>query len=81
MDMNQDGQQVVWHVTRVEDTFMPAGIGVNGRAKRVYFTLIDGTESYVDVAVADFTAAKVAAAIQAHVDALIDVLQLRGQSF
>lgn len=78
MDLNQDPQQVIWHVTRVEDTFVPAGIGVNGRAKRVWFKLIDDTESYVDVALSDFTVAKVAAAIQAHVDAMIDVLQLKG---
>ena len=80
-DMSQQGNTPVWEVTSVEDTYGPTSFGGDNRIKRVNFRLLDGTKSYIDVPFADFTAAKVAAAIERHVQDMIDVLQLKGQSF
>lgn len=77
----QSAEQVMWRVVRVEDWFLPASLGGTNRAKRVWFVLPDGTETYVDVPIADFNSAKVAAMIQGHVDNMIDVLTLKGQNF
>lgn len=76
-----DGTTPLWEVTSVEDTYGPTSIGGSNRIKRVNFKLMDGSTSYVDVPFADFTAAKVAAAIETHVAHTIDVLQLKGQTF
>lgn len=83
MDMTQQPgtNAPVWHVTRVEDTYGPTSVGGNNRIKRVYFQILGGPETYVDVPVAQFNAAAVAAAIEAHVSDTIDVLQLKGQTF
>lgn len=74
-------QTPVWTVTRIEDSYGPTSFGGSNRVKRVYFRLMDGTESYVDVPFSDFTVAKVAAAIETHVMEMINVLDLKGQSF
>jgi hypothetical protein len=74
-------EQVMWRVTKVEDIYLPAGLGGNGRGKRVFFSLPDGTETFIDVPIADFNAPKVAAQIEQHVAAMVDVLTLKGQSF
>lgn len=76
------GQTPLWKVTSVEDTFGPVSFGGNNRIKRVNFELMDGkTTGYVDVPFASFNAGTVAAAIEAHVADLIDVLQLKGTNF
>lgn len=80
------GQEPIWRVGRangpaVEDTFGPTSIGGNNRIKRVYVTLMDGTETYVDIPFANFNAAAVAAAIEKHVADMVDVLGLKGTSF
>lgn len=71
----------LWYVTRIEDQFGPVSVGGSARVKRVYFQINGGPETYVDVAVSDFTPGKVAAAIEQHVADTIDVLGLKGQTY
>jgi hypothetical protein len=75
------GNTPLWEVYKVEDVFGPASLGSSNRTKRVYFHVLGAEDSYVDMALPDFTAPKVAAAIEAHVGHIIDVSQLKGQMF
>ena len=78
---NEPGQTILWQPFKVEDTFGPTSLGGSNRIKRVWFHILGADDSYVDIPVANFDAAHVAAAIEQHVSSTIDVLQLKGQAF
>lgn len=80
-NMAQGGQTPLWNVTRIEDQFGPVSVGGSNRIKRVYFQIMGGNQTYVDVPFSSFNAATVAAAIETHVADVGDVLQLKGQSY
>jgi hypothetical protein len=78
---NDPSNPILWQPFKVEDTFGPTSLGGNNRIKRVWFHILGADDSYVDIPVANFDAAHVSAAIEQHVAATIDVLQLKGQAF
>lgn len=52
--------------------------GLGSRGKRVHFRTLDGTASYVEVSMADFTPEKVTDLINQAVEKLYSVHALRG---
>lgn len=70
-------QTHVWEVTKVEDAFGPASLGGSNRMKRVTFRMADGSDSYVDVPLANGWPAQAAALIEQMVADHIDASQLK----
>lgn len=64
-------------ITRVEDTFGPAGLGGQARYKRVWFKALGQPETYVDVALTDTVVQDAETAIMAHVNQLGGILNLK----
>lgn len=81
MTQSPGGQEPLWQPFKIEDTFGATSFGGDNRIKRVWFHVLGAQDSYVDVPFSQFTAAQVAALIEQHVSDIVDVLQLKGQSF
>jgi hypothetical protein len=72
------GGSALYRVTRVDDSTMLANAGGFQRSKKVYFTLADGTTSFIEIPLTSFTRDNVANAIDAHVGELLQVLNIQG---
>lgn len=72
------GTAPLYAVTRVEDSTMLGAQGGFQRSKKVWFTLSNGTSSYVEIPISGFTRDNVAALIDQHVGDLLDVLTIAG---
>lgn len=72
------GQQATWKVTRTEDAMVLGRGGLGQRGKRVYFRLLDGTESYVEVAMPDFNPQRVSDLVNQAAEQLYQVHTLQG---
>lgn len=80
MTMQEQGGQPqhLWEVFKVEDAFGPVSLGGSNRIKRVWFHIYGMEDSYVELPLADFMdTGKVAAAINGHVEALINAHTLK----
>lgn len=72
------GSAPLYSVTRVEDSTMLGASGGFTRSKKVWFTLANGTSSYVELPLSGFTRDNVANLIDQHVGDLLDVLNIAG---
>src|SRR5260370_33309628 len=63
---------------RGEDSTMIGPSGGFVRAKRVHFTLSNGTSSYIEVPLTDFKRSTVERLIEQHVSELLEVMNIQG---
>jgi hypothetical protein len=67
----------LWHITKVEDAFGATSLGGSNRMKRVYYQMMNGDTSYIDVSYEPGWDQRVAALIEQAVMEHINVLMLK----
>src|SRR5579859_361823 len=77
-DAVPDGMQPLYTVGTITDTTMLGPSGQYVRAKRVPYVLADGTQSYIEVPLADFNRATVQRLLDAAVMTHLDVATIQG---
>ena len=75
---NEPISKPTWTITRIEDVqdFAP-GTGTS-RKKRVYFRTLDGSQSYVDIALSDFNSESVKREVDEAAANILEVRNLEG---
>lgn len=72
--------QPLWTITNVVDAFGPGGLSVPSRVKQVYFKLVTGQESYVEIPLSQFNPDNVHAMVDDHAKTLLAALDLKGET-
>lgn len=79
MQASQNDPQPLWTITNVVDAFGPGGLSVPTRVKQVYFKLVTGQESYVEIPLSQFNPDNVHAIVDEHAKAMLAALDLKGE--